>query len=326
MAVLVPKIESIVEGLITVSVLDPAIVELTFNELLILRSSSANGPFSTISTISLTGNSTYTVLDTGCSPAFYFKAQFFHNSTLVQSQFSPLAQETGRYSEFSVPESTATYPPEIGLSEEDLEIVESIRVTVGDMGSIERDLFDSSQPQDSSGCSTQISSDQCTWELEEPKGWPQKVVLNGTNKTSLNDPQVLGYKYLVFSGSVCITGTLDVFYNRFRFADREILVSFDRSVNLITASCNLSSTQITKEMRIMQTSILLLEGELRDINAGGGSPIRVKDGDTEFDNRARVDLILARTRDLEDLKEKMRELIKCAIWETSYGLTGVRVD
>ena len=76
----------------------------------------------------------------------------------------------------------------------------------------------------------------------------------------------------------------------------------------------------------MQTSILLLEGEIRDLNGAGGSPIRVKDGDTEFDNRAQIDLILARTRDLEDLKEKMRELVRCAVWETSYGLTGVRVD
>lgn len=326
MAVLVPRIESIVEGLITVSVLDPAIVEQTFDELHVFRSTSANGPFTTISTITLDGRSIYTILDTGCSPQYYYKSQFFNSGTLVQSQFSHLAQETGRYSEYTVPETTATYPPEIGLSEEDLEIIESIRVTVGDLGSIERDIFDSSQPQDASGCSTQISPDRCTWELSEPKGWPQKVILNGESKTNLRDPEVVGYKYLVFSGTACITGTLDVFYNRFRFSDREILTAFDRSINLITATCKLTSTQITKEMRIMQASILLLEGEIRDLNAGGSDPLRVRDGDTEFDNRARIDLIMARTRDLEDLKQKMRELVECAIWETSYGLIGCRID
>lgn len=326
MPILIPKIESIIDGLITVSVLSPNIVSLTFNELLILRSDSANGPFITISTITLAGNSVYTFLDAGSGAGLYYKVQFFNNSSTVSSLFSPLAQETGRYSEYSVPETTATYPPEIGLSEEDLEIVESIRITVGDLGSIERDLFDSSFPQDAAGCSTQISPDRCTWELEEPKGWPQKIILNGENKTNLADPQVLGYKYLLFSGTACITGTLDVFYNRFRFADREILVSFDRSINLITASCKLTSVQITKEMRIMQTSILLLEGELRDINGGGVPPIRIKDGETEFDNRRIVRLISARTKDLEDIKQKMRELIACAVSEVSYGLTGVRVD
>jgi len=326
MAVLVPQIESIVNGLITVSVLNPSIVEQTFDELHVFRSTSANGPFTSVSVITLTGGSVYTVLDTGCSPRYYYKSQFFNSLTLVQSQFSQLAQETGRYSEFSVPISSATYPPELGLSEEDLEIVESIRVAAGDLGAIERDLYDASRPQDSSGCSTQISPDRCTWELSQPKGWPQKVILNGENKVSLTDPEVLGYRYLVFSGTACITGTLDVFYNNFRFSDREILTAFDRAINFITATCKLTSTQITKEMRIMQAAILLLEGEVRDLNAGGADPLRVRDGDTEFDNRAWINLIAARTTDLEDLKMKMRELIKCAIWETSYSLIGCRVD
>ena len=325
MAVLIPKIESIVDGRIIVSVLSPTIVEQTFDELVISRGSSFNGPFVDLSPIVLNGSSLYTVLDTTCSPQFWYRARFENSSTMVPGQSSILVQETGVYSEFSVPESTATYPPEIGLSREDREIVESIRVVVGDLGSIERDSFDSSNPQDASNCASQISSDRCTWELEQPKGWPQKVILNGEPKTSLADPQVFGYKFLVFSGTACITGTLDVFYNNFRFSDREILVSFDRSVNFITAGCSLTSTQITKEMRMVQTAILLLEGEIRDLNFSGDS-VRITDGETEFDNTSRIDLILARTRDLEDLKLKMRELVKCAIWETSYSLRGCRLD
>jgi len=326
MSVLVPQIESVVDGLVTISVLDPAIVGQTFDQLLVLRSTSSSGPFITIATLSLDGRISYSVLDTTCSPRYYYKAQFFNSTTMVQSQFSELAQETGRYSEFSVPVSSATYPPEIGLSEEDLEIVESIRVAAGDLGSIERDLFDASRPQDFSDCSNQISPDRCTWELSQPKGWPQKVILNGETKTNLLDPEVLGYRYLVFSGTACITGTLDVFYNNFRFSDREILTAFDRAVNFITATCKLTASQITKSMRIVQAAILLLEGEIRDFNVGTGAPLRVRDGDTEFDNTARIDLIAARTRDLEDLKMKMRELVNCAIWEASYKLTGCRVD
>lgn len=322
MAILVPKIESVIEGLITVTVLSPSVVEQTFDQLLLYRSSSANGPFSQIASINLSGQSSYTFLDTGCDPSFYYKAQFFNSSSMVMSQFSNLAQETGTFSPFSLPTSTATYPPEIALTEQDREIVESIRVTLGDMGNIERDFFDSSDPQSAFVCDTQISADGCTWELSEPKGWPQKVVLNGESKTRFNDPQVLGYRYLVFSGSQpCITGSLDVFYNHFRFSDREIILAFDRASNLLTATCNLTSAQITFEMKIMQAAILLLEGELRDIQTGGA--IRIRDGDTEFDN---TDTISARTQDLEDLKRKLRELIECVRWEVSYRLEGVRLD
>ena len=179
----------------------------------------------------------------------------------------------------SLPTSTATYPPEIALSEQDREIVESIRITLGDIGTIERDFFDSSDTNSAFACASQISSDQKTWELEEFKGWPQRVIINSEEKTSITDPQVIGYKFLKLSGaSVCSTGTLYVFYNHFRFSDREILLAYDRSVNLLV-SCGLTEAQITTEMRIMQAAILLLEGELRDFQQGG---IAIRDGDTSY--------------------------------------------
>ncbi len=319
-SVLKPEITSIINGLLTITVRSTTEVEAVFDQLLIFRAGSANGPFSTIETIILNGSGGYTFLDTGTSAAKYYKAQFFNSSSMVSSVFSELAQETGVFSEYTVPTSTATYPSEIALSEEDREIVESIRITLGDIGIIERDFFDSSDTNSAFACASQISSDQKTWELEEFKGWPQRVIINGEEKTSISDPQVIGYKFLTFSGaSACITGTLDIFYNHFRFSDREILLAYDRSINLLV-SCGLTSAQVTTEMRIMQAAILLLEGELRDFQQGG---VSIRDGDTSYDSSRAIE---SRSQELNDLRLKMRELVHCARVSASYSLEGVRVD
>jgi len=319
-SVLKPEITSISNGLLTIAVRSTTQVAAVFDQLLIFRADAANGPFSTIATVTLTGAGTYSVLDTGTNPGKYYKAQYDNSTTMVSSVFSELAQETGVFSEYTVPTSAASYPPEIALSEQDREIVESIRITLGDLGIIERDYFDSSDTQSAFACASQVSADEKTWELVEFKGWPQRVIINGDEKTSITDPQVLGYRFLTFSGnSACITGTLDVFYNHFRFADREILLAYDRANNLLV-SCGLSAGQITTEMLIMQAAILLLEGELRDASQGA---IEIRDGETSFSNTRAVQ---ARTEDLNDLKRKIRELIECARYNASYGLEGVRLD
>ncbi len=319
-SVIKPEITSIINGLLTVAVRSVTEVALVFDQLLIFRADSANGPFSSITTITLDGSSSYSFLDTGTTPGKYYKAQYFHSTTMVSSVFSELGQETGIFSEYTVPTTTATYPPEIALSEQDREIVESIRITLGDIGTIERDFFDSSDTQSKFACSSQISSDEKTWELVEWKGWPQRVIINGVEKTSITDPQVIGYRFLTFSGTgATVTGTLDVFYNSFRFADREVLLAYDRASNLLV-SCGLSAGQITTEMRIMQAAILLLEGELRQSQE---KAVSIRDGDTTYDNTRGV---MSRTQDLSDLKQKIRELIECARIKASYGLEGVRVD
>jgi hypothetical protein len=271
-----------------------------------------------IAEIAIASPATY--CDLTSTPYIYYKAQYYNSSTLVSSVFSEEAQETGIFSEYSVPESTATYPPELALSDDDREIVESLRVTLGDSGLIERDLYDSSDPQSSVSCAAQIDPAGCTWELIEWKGWPQKVVLNGEEKVDINDPQVLGYRYLVFSGTgPCITGSLDVFYNSFRFSDREILLAYDRSRNLLVA-CGLIEDQITAEMRIMQAAILLLEGEIREVSQNA---FKIVDGDTTYDNSA---MIRSRTQDLEDLKRKIDYLVECARYAAAYDITGCRID
>jgi hypothetical protein len=319
-SVLKPEITSIINGLLTIAVRSTTQVAAVFNQLQIYRADSINGPFSLLDTATLTGAGSYQILDTDTGPGKYYKAQFFNSSTLAMSVFSEPAQETGVFSEYTVPVSTATYPPELALSEQDREIIESIRITIGDIGDIQRDFYDSSDSNSQHNCASQISSDKKTWELFEFKGWPQQVIINGVEKTDITDPLVKGYKFLTFTGSeACITGTLDVFYNHFRFSDREILLAYDRSSNLLV-DCGLTVGQVTTEMRIMQAAILLLEGELRQSQ---GDAVSVRDGDTSYNNTAGI---TSRTGDLEDLKRKMREIIECARINASYGLTGVRID
>lgn len=319
-SVLKPQITSIVNGLITITVLSVTEVQNVFDQLLIFRSDSANGPFNSINVINLNSLTSYQSLDTTTSPEKYYKSQYFNSSTLISSSFSEIVQETGIFSEFTVPVTTATYPPEIALSDQDREIVESIRITLGDIGTIERDFFNSVDSQSVFSCTSQISDDKKTWELNEFKGWPRKVIINGIEKSNISDPQVIGYKFLTFSGTqACITGTLDIFYNHFRFSDREILLAFDRARNLLV-TCRLTTTQITNEMLIMQAAILLLEGELRDVQQGA---ISIRDGDTTYDNTRAIQ---SRTQDLTDLKQKIRDLVECAQVLSSYSLQGVRID
>lgn len=320
-SVLQPAITSLINGLLTINVLSPTSVALVFNQLLIFRASAANGPFTQLTAIALTGALEYTYLDVDISPNFYYKAQFYNSGTLVSSVFSELAQETGVFNPYTVPTNTATYPPEIALSDNDREIVESIRLTIGDMGSIELDQFNSSDAQSAFTCASHISADRCTWELMEYRGWPQRVILNGIEKTSIIDPKVLGYRFLTFSGTTpCITGSLAVWYNHFRFADHEILMAYDRAVNLMN-TCGIPLTSVTTEMRIMQAAILLLEGEVRDLQSAGG--VSITDGDTEYDNTGAVQ---SRTDDLADLRRKLQYQIDCIRWCFSMSLEGVRIE
>lgn len=318
MSVLKPVIDSILNGTLTISATSTAAVGTLFDKIRIFRATGVNGPYSLLAEIDIASPATYCDIDS--TPQHYYKAQYYNSSTMVSSVFSEVAQETGIFSEYSVPESTATYPPEIALSDDDREIVESIRITVGDSGIVERDLYVGSDPQSAAACSANIDPDGCTWELNEWKGWPNRVLLNGVEKTDINDPQVLGYRYLVFSGTgPCITGSLDVFYTSFRFSDREILLAYDRARNLLV-TCGLPEDLVTTEMRIMQAAILLLEGEIREVAQGA---FAIRDGETSYDNSRTLE---GRTLDLNDLKQKIRDLIECARYQAAYNITGCRID
>ena len=96
-SVLKPEITSIINGLLTVTVRSVAQVAAVYNQLLVFSSTSINGPFSQLTAISLSGDETYTYLDTSTSAYYYYKVQYYNNVTIASSPFSELAQETGVY-------------------------------------------------------------------------------------------------------------------------------------------------------------------------------------------------------------------------------------
>ena len=64
MSVIKPEITSIINGVLTVTVTSVPAVEALFDQLLIFRASSVNGPFSQIDVIPLSGQTEYTYCDT----------------------------------------------------------------------------------------------------------------------------------------------------------------------------------------------------------------------------------------------------------------------
>lgn len=90
----------------------------------------------------------------------------------------------------------ATYPPEQTYSTTVSGYIEKIRVYMGDLKQVKRDYVNN--------CYSNVMGDYFTYVLDD-KGWPLKVTLttaSGTVEfTTLSNPVVQGYKYIVFSNS-----------------------------------------------------------------------------------------------------------------------------
>ena len=154
----------------------------------------------------------------------------------------------------------------------------------------------------------------------EEKGWPLAVTVAGTQYSSLLDPVVNGHQYLTFSGSILtITGTLDVYYKAFRFSDVEIIDSYDR-IDYIPGTSNILVTDIPDSLYYLYTSIKLLEGEFQ---YDAVKSARVDDGDTAFDNQSALSV---RQRQLETLKQRLKEEIDNIKFSSTYNIDGVRLD
>ncbi len=115
MSVLKPIIDSIVNGILPISPPSAAPVGTLFDTVRIFRATGVNGPYSMIAEIDFSSPATYG--DLTSTPQLYYKAQYYHSITMVSSVFSEVAQETGIFSEYTVPESTATYPSGTGSPE-----------------------------------------------------------------------------------------------------------------------------------------------------------------------------------------------------------------
>jgi hypothetical protein len=166
--------------------------------------------------------------------------------------------------------------PQLSLPPTDQSIVYKIRQLIGD----EPEPFvDDILNIDT--CS-RVTAGGTIYELEEAKGYPLKVLVNGVEYTQLNNPQVLGYKLLVFSGATLVDGAnLTVVYNHFRHSDSDIIDTYDTSAyTYLVEACNLTPDEIGIDLLSLSTAYILLTN---DLSVYVKSAVSLADSDSSFE-------------------------------------------
>jgi len=127
------------------------------------------------------------------------------------------------------------------------------------------------------------------YELEEPKGYPQEVYVNGTEYGTVTSGStvvdVLTYKFLKFqlSGS---TGplqngtTLTVIYDHFRHSDVEIIDIYDSgATTYLVNQCGLDYEDLTIDLLVLATAFILLTNDVYKLSS---EAVELRDSDSEF--------------------------------------------
>ena len=276
---------------LTITVSDISTVyAVGFRYVVIERADSESGTYSYLGAVAINSSTgTYYYTDTTGTEDNWYRSKYTDTSTApygLESSYSDPVQG-------DVPTiyHNITYPPEVSMGSADDQKVRRIRVLIGDQKELVRDYVDE--------CYSSVHSDGHTYELAQ-KGWPVYISLDGVEKTSSSDPYVDGWRYLTFSGTISTcTGTLDVYYNTFRWADTEILQHYDDAM----IPPGLTSSSVTTDHMVLQTAIDLLEAEnWRDYIENGAI---ITDSDTRWDPspgyRARESAIKRLQKRLDDL-------------------------
>lgn len=128
------------------------------------------------------------------------------------------------------------------------------------------------------------------YELEEPKGYPTEIFINGVEVTSTigyGSASVLSYKFLRFiptSGAIVPplnTGNqLVVVYDHFRYSDVEILQAFDyNATTYLVNQCGLDYEDLTIDLLILATAFILLSGDMYKLSS---EAVELEDSDSVF--------------------------------------------
>jgi len=263
------------------------VIAAGFTQCIIYRSDTETGGYVNIHSFALVANtSTYYYTDASGDATKWYKSQYYNPMTVQYSSFSDPVQgeEPQLY-------HNVTYPQEVYLGTADEQKVDRIRIFIGDQKELLRDYVDE--------CYSSVMDDGKTYELSQ-KGWPVYICLDGVEKTSASDPYVDGWKYLTFSGTIStVTGTLDIYYYTFRWADTEILGAYENAL----IPPGLTTASVTTDHMVIQTAIDLLEAEnWRDYIENGAI---LTDSDTKWDPtpgyRARESAIKRLQKRLDDL-------------------------
>ncbi len=197
------------------------------------------------------GVSEYQFIDGTGTTVHWYRTTFYDPNTPAESSFS--SSFNGVFYDSGFPGTS--YPEEASFTSEDRVVIDKIRNTVGDPKELTRDYVSAT-----TGTTSSVSADGHTHSFINPRGWPLKIVLDNVEYVSLNEPQVLDYQFITFSGTQIstVSGTLDVWYNHFRYSDAEIL----RVYNALIPPYPLTEEDMTFELSIICASIELLLREL----------------------------------------------------------------
>lgn len=287
-----------------------------YTHIKLYRSPSETSGFSEITTPSTkiplqAGVSEYEFIDYNGNPELWYRTTYYDENTPAESAYGDSSK--GEYIDTSF--SAKSYPEEGVLSSKDRLVVQKVRVLIGDRKELTRDYISST-----SGYSS-ISEDGRTHTFLNPRGWPTKIVLDGVEYTSKDEPAVSDFTYVTFSGTQVSTtsGVLDIWYNHFRHSDSEIL----RIYNALQPPSPLTADQVTFDLSIICAAIEILYSELRLTSATSGVEVDIYE-EIRINPKVGLD---SRFKDLEFLVKQKDKLVDDILGDVAEGdIFGVLVD
>jgi len=209
------------------------------------------------------------------------------------------------------------YPTEAsleGFSSEELIIIHSIRILIGDIPTTIIEELEAG-----SDCAN-ISMDGSVYQMEN-KGWPKKVVTSGTEFTNPLDPYVENYEFLVFSGAGILDTGISLMYETFRFSSSEILDAFDYAANsVLAAQCSLTPEQLTTPLINLAAALVLVQGEFQRY---AEEAVRMEDGDSQLDLVSRLEYLQS---EMDSLRTRLQDSLRAKLSCASYQLPVIRVE
>lgn len=294
---------------LTIEVADIAVVIAMYDQIKIYTSDEESGTYTYLDSMSLlSGVSIYTYLHLQGTTDTWYKSSYYNTTTEVESGLSNAARG-------SAPSlyHTVSYPPEYDFDADEEIMIRKIRRLIGDIKGLENLYADGTE-----FCSS-ILQDGKTIDLGE-KSWPVYVSINDVEYTTLDDPIVQGYRYLTFSGTLnsgVQNDTINIWYNTFKFSDREVYESYGDAMipPMVPADC------VSQDHLMLQAAIdLLMNMYAEDVVDDGAS---IRDDMTLYDPSPGL-----RERDklIKQLRKQLDGLVQECIKSSMLGLEGILID
>ncbi len=239
-----------------------------YTKIKLYRSALETSGFDEITTSSTSvplqaGVSEYQFIDAGGTTSHWYRYTYYDPNTPAETTYS--SSFLGDFVDTNY--ALASYPEEGVFTNDDRLVLDKVRILIGDRKELTRDYVSAAAGYSS------ISSDGYSHTFSNPKGWPLRVTLDGTEYTTLVEPRVNDYQFITFSGTQIntVSGTLDVWYYHFRYSDAEIM----RTYNGLTPPYPLEAEDVTFDLAILCTAIDILTSELNSSSSDSGVEVDI---------------------------------------------------